>query len=45
MWTDTAEIRNPNHHKQSDLPDTLDYDFMARIALLLAAVVGPGAPK
>lgn len=39
MWTDTAEFRNPNYHKLSDTPATLDYTFMARVAALLAASV------
>jgi Zn-dependent M28 family amino/carboxypeptidase len=39
MWTDTAEFRNPNYHKMTDTPDTLDYEFMAEVAALLAAVV------
>lgn len=37
MWTDTAEFRNPNYHKPSDTPDTLDYNFLrnvTRLALL-----------
>ena len=41
MWSDTAEFRNPNYHRASDTPDTLDYDFMsdvARIALARAAL-------
>lgn len=37
MWTDTAEYRNPNYHQASDLPDTLDYDFMAAVCHLLLA--------
>ncbi|WP_181234252.1 M28 family peptidase [Enhygromyxa salina] len=35
MWTDTAELRNPNYHAPSDTPDTLDYEFMARVCELL----------
>lgn len=35
LWTDTAELRNPNYHLPTDTPDTLDYEFMARVALLL----------
>lgn len=37
MWTDTSEFRNPHYHQASDRPDTLDYDFMADVARLLAA--------
>ncbi|WP_226699350.1 M28 family peptidase [Qipengyuania gaetbuli] len=32
MVTDTAIFRNPHYHKESDLPDTLDY---ARLALVV----------
>jgi hypothetical protein len=38
MWTDTAEFRNPNYHKITDTPDTLDYEFMAEVAALLVDV-------
>lgn len=31
MLTDTANFRNPNYHRQTDTPDTLDYEAMARI--------------
>lgn len=34
MWTDTAEFRNPNYHRPTDTPETLDYDFMRRVAQL-----------
>src|SRR5262249_24929452 len=36
MWTDTAEFRNPNYHQPTDTPETLDYDFMAEVAKLVA---------
>jgi Zn-dependent M28 family amino/carboxypeptidase len=39
MWTDTSEYRNPNYHGATDTPDTLDYEFMAEVAKLLAMVV------
>ena len=39
MWTDTAEFRNPNYHRPTDTPETLDYLFMAEVAKLLAHVV------
>jgi hypothetical protein len=44
METDTAEFRNPNYHKPTDTPDTLDYRFMTEVARLLSHVVlsGPG---
>jgi Zn-dependent M28 family amino/carboxypeptidase len=34
MWTDTSEFRNPHYHLASDTPDTLDYDFMSKVARL-----------
>lgn len=37
MLTDTAFLRNPNYHQPSDLPETLDLDFMTRIANTVAA--------
>lgn len=39
MVTDTAFLRNPNYHRPSDTPDTLDYGFMARIADALEAAI------
>jgi Zn-dependent M28 family amino/carboxypeptidase len=42
MWTDTAEFRNPNYHRSSDTPETLDYEFMAGVARLLIHVVLSG---
>lgn len=39
MWTDTSEFRNPHYHQPTDTPDTLDYEFMAAVGGLLAAVV------
>jgi hypothetical protein len=39
MITDTAYNRNPNYHRPSDTPDTLDYDRMARVALGLASML------
>jgi len=37
LWTDTAEFRNPNYHRATDLPETLDYGFMRRVAELVIA--------
>ena len=37
MLTDTAYLRNPNYHKSSDKPDTLDY---TKIAEVVCGVVG-----
>ncbi|MBM4069378.1 MAG: M28 family peptidase [Planctomycetes bacterium] len=31
MITDTSFFRNPHYHKFSDTPDTLDFDFLARV--------------
>ncbi|MBF0432919.1 MAG: M28 family peptidase [Fibrobacteria bacterium] len=36
LWTDTAELRNPNYHKSGDVPETLDYEFLHRVTVLLA---------
>ena len=35
MWTDTSEFRNPNYHKKSDTPDTLNYTFMCKVVELI----------
>jgi hypothetical protein len=39
MWTDTAEFRNPNYHRPTDRPDTLDYCFLRQVTQLLLACV------
>jgi len=39
MVTDTAPFRNPNYHLQSDKPETLDYERMARVVQGLVKVV------
>ncbi len=39
MWTDTAEFRNPHYHRATDLPKTLDYEFLAAVTGLLAHAV------
>lgn len=39
MWTDTSEFRNPHYHKRSDLPETLDYQFMAELTRLLIQIL------
>ena len=31
MITDTSFFRNPHYHKASDLPETLDYEFLAKV--------------
>jgi hypothetical protein len=40
MWTDTSEFRNPHYHLVSDTPETLDYAFMADVAMLALARLG-----
>jgi Zn-dependent M28 family amino/carboxypeptidase len=32
MVTDTSFFRNPHYHRPGDLPETLDYAFLARVA-------------
>jgi Peptidase family M28 len=39
MVTDTALFRNPHYHTRNDLPDTLDYERLARTTEGLVAVV------
>jgi Zn-dependent M28 family amino/carboxypeptidase len=39
MWTDTAEFRNPNYHRETDTPETLDYGFLLKVTRLLTASV------
>ncbi len=39
MITDTALFRNPNYHKETDTPDTLDYERMARVVSGVEAAV------
>jgi uncharacterized membrane protein len=47
MITDTAFFRNPNYHRETDTPDTLDYVRMAQVvtgvhaAVLAAAATTP----
>ena len=31
MVTDTSFFRNPHYHRPGDLPETLDYRFLARV--------------
>jgi hypothetical protein len=40
MVTDTAPYRNPNYHRPTDTPDTLDYERLARVVDGLEAVIG-----
>ena len=39
MITDTAYLRNPNYHQQTDLHDTLDYEKMALVVHTLRASI------
>lgn len=39
MVTDTALFRNPNYHRMTDVPETLDYERMAVLAEGLAEVL------
>ncbi|MCS6878341.1 MAG: M28 family peptidase [Geminicoccaceae bacterium] len=39
MVTDTAFLRNPNYHRPSDTPETLDYRFMAGVAEALEVAI------
>lgn len=39
MLTDTAYLRNPHYHRPSDVPETLDYGFMARVTDAVVAAV------
>lgn len=39
MLTDMPPYRNPHYHEPSDLPDTLDFDRLARFAAALADTV------
>jgi aminopeptidase YwaD len=32
LWTDTAFLRNPNYHRPTDRIDTLDFEFMRKVA-------------
>jgi hypothetical protein len=45
LWTDTANFRNPHYHRPSDLPETLDYEFMARVTELLIEVLKTGPSR
>jgi Zn-dependent M28 family amino/carboxypeptidase len=39
MLTDTANFRNPNYHKASDLPETVDFERIAKVTRGAAAYV------
>lgn len=40
MWTDTSSFRNPNYHKDSDTPNTLDYGFLTQVTKLALSYLG-----
>ena len=37
--TNTGNFRNPNYHRPTDTPDTLDYDTLARVAAASALLI------
>jgi hypothetical protein len=39
MVTDTALYRNPHYHSLTDMPETLDYESLARVVRGLEGVV------
>jgi hypothetical protein len=39
MWTDTAEFRNVNYHRETDTPGTLNYRFLRLVTQLLFASI------
>ena len=39
MLTDTSFLRNPNYHRASDTPDTLDYQRMTEVTLGVASAL------
>jgi aminopeptidase YwaD len=49
MLTDTANFRNPHYHRPTDLPETLDFAFMERVAgavtAAAAALTGSSDPS
>jgi hypothetical protein len=41
LWANIAEFRNPNYHRPTDTPESLDYEFLAEVArLLVHAAIG-----
>ncbi len=39
MLTDTSFLRNPNYHRSTDTPDTLDYQRMTKVTIGVASAV------
>jgi hypothetical protein len=44
LWTDTGNFRNPNYHRPSDTPETLDYEFMRDVGELVCALIAAERP-
>jgi Peptidase family M28 len=42
LWTDTGNFRNPNYHRISDTPETLDYAFLLEVTALLCVIASGG---
>jgi Zn-dependent M28 family amino/carboxypeptidase len=40
LLTDTADLRNPNYHRTTDVPDILDYPRLARLVGALTELLG-----
>ena len=43
MITDTANFRNPNYHRPTDVPDTLDFPFLGNVTRALVATLAQHA--
>ena len=43
MITDTAFLRNPHYHMETDSADTLDYEFMAKVSRAVLAFISDQA--
>lgn len=39
MVTDTADLRNPHYHRETDTPDTLNYEFLAGVTEVVRRAV------
>jgi hypothetical protein len=39
QYTDTANFRNPNYHRTSDTPDTLNYEFLGQVTATVFATI------
>ncbi len=39
MVTDTADLRNPHYHQESDTPETLDYVFLGNVVTTVCRAV------